>query len=139
MKPIITSFVSGIIFALGLSISGMTNPEKVKGFLDVFGHWDISLAFVMVGAIGLNFFSFKKVTSKKPLFSDTHFLPTKNDVDTRLILGASIFGIGWGILGICPGPGIVNLVTLNSNAILFVISMTIGMLIFKLLEKVKIL
>lgn len=139
MKSIITSFTSGIIFSIGLSISGMTNPGKVKGFLDVFGNWDISLAFVMIGAIGLNFFTFKKITNKKPLFSDDHFLPTKKDIDRRLILGSSIFGIGWGLLGICPGPGIVNLVTLNSNAILFVISMTSGMLAFKLLEKVRLL
>ena len=139
MKSIIISFVSGVIFAAGLSISGMTNPEKVKGFLDVFGNWDISLAFVMIGAIGLNFFSFKKVTKKKPLFSSSHFLPTKNEIDKRLILGASIFGIGWGLLGICPGPGIVNLVTMDSNALLFVVSMTIGMFVFKVLEKVRVL
>lgn len=139
MKQVITSFVSGTIFAVGLSVSGMTNPEKVKGFLDIFGNWDVSLAFVMIGAIGLNFFSFSKITRKKPLFSDSHFLPVKNDIDKRLILGASIFGIGWGLLGICPGPGIVNLVTLNSNAVLFVVSMTIGMFIFKLLEKARLL
>ncbi|ATH06813.1 YeeE/YedE family protein [Halobacteriovorax marinus] len=139
MKSIIVSFASGIIFAVGLSVSGMTNPDKVKGFLDIFGNWDISLAFVMIGAIGFNFFSFKKITKKKPLFSDSHFLPTKSDIDKRLILGASIFGIGWGLLGICPGPAIVNLVTLNTNAVLFVASMTIGMFIFKLIEKARVL
>ena len=139
MKSILISFTSGLIFAIGLSVSGMTNPNKVKGFLDIFGNWDISLAFVMIGAIGLNFFSFKKISKKKPLCSDSHFLPTRNDIDLRLILGSAMFGLGWGLLGICPGPGIVNLVTLNSNSILFVVSMTFGMAVFKILEKVKLL
>lgn len=135
MKSLITSFLSGIIFAIGLVISGMTNPEKVKGFLDILGNWDISLAFVMVGAIFLNFFTFRKITKNKPLFANTHFLPERNDIDLKLILGATLFGIGWGLLGICPGPGIVNLVTLDTNAIIFVLSMTTGMFIFKLFEK----
>lgn len=137
MKSIITSFLSGIIFAIGLVVSGMTNPEKVKGFLDILGNWDISLAFVMVGAIFLNFFTFRKITRNKPLFANTHFLPERNDFDLKLILGATLFGIGWGLLGICPGPGIVNLVTLDTNAIIFVLSMTTGMFIFKLFEKAK--
>lgn len=135
MKALIISFISGIIFAIGLSVSGMVNPEKVKGFLDIFGNWDISLAFVMIGAIGLNFFSFKVITKRKPVCSDSHQLPTNNTVDKRLITGAALFGAGWGLLGICPGPGIVNLVTLNSNAFLFVISMSVGMGIFKVLEQ----
>lgn len=139
MKSLLLSFISGLIFASGLSLSGMTNPEKVKGFLDIFGDWDISLAFVMIGAIGLNFFSFKSVVKRKPLYSESHYLPSVQDLDLKLILGASLFGFGWGLLGVCPGPGIVNLATLDSNAVLFVISMTTGMAIFKGLEKAKIL
>jgi len=138
MKSIMISFLSGLIFAAGLSISGMTNPEKVIGFLDLFGNWDASLAFVMIGAISLNFFTFKKITQKKPLYSDSHSLPTKSNIDLKLFLGAALFGMGWGILGICPGPAIVNLVTLDSNAILFVISMTAGMSLFKILDKLKV-
>lgn len=137
MKSIIVSFISGLIFAAGLSISGMTNPQKVKGFLDIFGNWDISLAFVMVGAISLNFFSFKKIINKKPLYSNSHTIPTKSDIDLSLVLGAIIFGTGWGLLGICPGPAIVNLATLNKNSILFVISMTAGMALFKIFDKLK--
>ena len=134
MKSALISFTSGIIFSIGLTISGMINPDKVKGFLDIFGKWDYSLAFVMIGAIGLNFLTFRVVTRRKPLCSDKHFLPTNNSLDKKLIAGAVIFGIGWGLVGICPGPGLVNFITLNPKAILFVVSMTAGMGVFKILE-----
>lgn len=134
MKAQAISLTSGILFSIGLVISGMVNPDKVRGFLNIFGDWDPSLAFVMIGAIGLNFFSFKFVTKKKPLCAESHSLPTKKDIDTKLIMGAALFGIGWGLLGICPGPGIVNLVTLNINAIIFVFSMLIGMTVFKIAD-----
>lgn len=137
MKPLILSFISGLIFALGLSVSGMTDPSKVKGFLDLLGDWDPSLAFVMVGAIGLNFFSFKKVTKSKPFFADKHQLPLARDIDTRLVLGASLFGLGWGLLGICPGPALVNIATLSKEALLFVVSMTVGMSLFKIFNVQK--
>jgi uncharacterized membrane protein YedE/YeeE len=139
MKSLLTSFVSGIIFAVGLSISGMTDPMKVKGFLDIFGDWDVALAFVMIGAIGFNFFAFKVIKKGKPLFSASHSLPSRKDIDSKLILGSALFGVGWGLVGICPGPAIVNLATLEANAIVFVVSMSAGMLIFKLLEKLGVL
>lgn len=135
MKAQIISLVSGIIFAIGLTISGMINPEKVRGFLDIFGNWDYSLVLVMIGAIVFNFFSFKILTKRKPLCAESHYLPTNNKIDKRLIIGAALFGSGWGLLGICPGPGIVNLVSLQPNAILFVFSMTVGMGLFKLIDK----
>ena len=135
MIALIISFASGAIFAVGLSISQMINPYRVKGFLDIFGNWDYSLAFVMAGAVLFNLFAFKFIKSKKPLCSEAHFWPEKKDVDKRLIVGAVLFGVGWGLIGICPGPAIVNLVTLKKEAFIFVLSMIAGMYLFKLSEK----
>lgn len=131
MTANLISLFSGIIFAIGLSISGMINPQKVIGFLDIFGQWDYSLVFVMGGAVGFNYFSFKYLTNKQPYCGGDHFLPQKKELDKRLIIGAALFGIGWGLIGICPGPGLVNLVTLNSDIFLFVGAMLVGMLTFK--------
>ncbi len=135
MLAIVFSLLSGIGFAIGLVISGMTNPKKVIGFLDIFGAWDYSLAFVMVGAIGTSFFLFRYFVKRNPVCGGEHFLPTKTEVDKKLITGSAMFGIGWGLTGICPGPGIVNLVTRNSNALIFVGSMIVGMIIYQIAEK----
>ncbi|PIK16418.1 DUF6691 family protein [Halobacteriovorax sp. JY17] len=135
MKAQIISLVSGILFAIGLSISGMINPEKVRGFLDILGDWDYSLVFVMLGAVSFNYFSFKYLKTKKPICADTHFLPKSSKVDKQLISGAVLFGAGWGLLGICPGPAIVNLVTLNSSIIIFILAMLVGMGAYKVYEK----
>jgi uncharacterized protein len=130
----ILSFLSGIGFAIGLVISGMTNPDKVIGFLNVFGKWDYSLVFVMVGAISITFLLFKVLIKRKPIVGNEHFLPTKKEIDKKLLIGSSLFGIGWGIVGICPGPGIVNLVTLDISVILFLVSLLGGMILFKFTE-----
>ena len=132
---ILVSFISGLIFAIGLVVSGMTDPAKVIGFLDLFGEWDFALAFVMGGAVVFNFFSFKLLKNKKPLCSTQQFLPSKKHADRNLVLGAILFGVGWGISGICPGPALVNLVTFTPSSIIFVISMLVGMGLFKILEK----
>tara|TARA_Y100000590_G_scaffold281237_1_gene316016 strand:- start:48562 stop:48978 length:417 start_codon:yes stop_codon:yes gene_type:complete len=128
------SFISGIIFALGLVISGMTNPDKVIGFLDITGNWDYSLMFVMIGAISVTFVMFKVLTKKKPYCGEEHFLPTKKEVDKKIIIGSALFGIGWGMTGVCPGPGFVNLATNESAAFLFIISLLVGMILFKFTE-----
>ncbi len=128
----IISFISGVLFSVGLVISGMTNPKKVIGFLDIFGEWDYSLAFVMIGAILVNFLVFTFVKKETPVCGDGFSLPTKSSIDWKLITGSALFGIGWGIVGICPGPGIVNLTSLSSDFVLFVGSMMTGMFIFKL-------
>lgn len=128
MAPFLISLISGIVFAIGLSISGMINPHKVKGFLDVFGNWDYSLVFVMGGAVVFNFISFKILSQKKPLCADEHFWPNKKEVDRKLIIGSALFGIGWGLVGICPGPALVNLIKLDEKIFVFVISMVVGML-----------
>ncbi|OUR95632.1 YeeE/YedE family protein [Halobacteriovorax marinus] len=132
----IISLLSGIIFAIGLGISGMVNPQKVIGFLDLFGNWDYALAFVMGGAVVFNLITFKFIIKKnKPVFASELKLPTSNLIDKKLILGSIMFGAGWGIIGMCPGPAIVNLVLLDSVVITFVLSMTGGMLVHKLISK----
>lgn len=136
MKNII-GLIGGIIFAIGLVVSGMTNPEKVIGFLDIFGEWDYSLAFVMGGAVMVNLLFFTFILKRKPLFNEEHALPTVFHVDKALVLGSALFGIGWGLVGICPGPGIVNLVTFEPIAIIFVLSLYVGMIVHKGYLKIK--
>ena len=136
MKSFVLALVAGMTFAFGLVVSGMTNPAKVLGFLDILGHWDYSLMFVMVGAIVFNFISFRMLTKRdKPFFSEQWYLPSNLKIDKRLFLGSAMFGIGWGIMGVCPGPGLVNLVTLQPAALQFVLSMLVGMYLFSLTEK----
>jgi uncharacterized membrane protein YedE/YeeE len=115
----------------------MSNPEKVLGFLDIFGHWDYSLLFVMGGAVGVNFFTFKFLIKRNPICAPKHFLPTKTIIDKQLLIGSALFGIGWGILGFCPGPAIVNLVTLKPTILVFLTFMFIGMYIHSLSIKAK--
>lgn len=132
----IISFVLGFIFSIGLSISGMVNPNKVIGFLDLLGDWDPDLIFVMGGAAGLNFITFRFVLKRpNPLIEQSFNLPSSTIVDSRLVIGSILFGIGWGIGGICPGPGIANLFTLKAEPIVFVAFMIIGMLSFKWFDK----
>ena len=116
MKKILY-FISGSIFGIGLIVSGMSNPQKVLSFLDIFGNWDPSLMFVMVGAISITAIYFI-VTKNKSI---------KQNTDKKLLLGSSIFGIGWGLVGICPGPAIVVLGSTNIKGIIFVIALLIGM------------
>jgi hypothetical protein len=135
MKKIIISFVAGIIFAIGLVISGMTNPHVVLGFLDVLGQWNPSLSFVMIGAVAFNLISFHFIQKIKAPFCSSQFdFPQKKNIDTPLVLGSIFFGIGWGIMGVCPGPGIVNIVTLHPQALIFVLCLVIGMVLFKIMK-----
>lgn len=135
MKNIIT-FSAGFIFGLGLIISGMTNPAKVTGFLDLAGHWDPSLAFVMAGAITVAFFAFKKAESKgTTVFGESIQLPAKTDITKELIIGSMLFGAGWGLAGFCPGPAIVALGAGYQQALIFVIAMLAGMLAHEYLYK----
>ncbi|MCC7460098.1 MAG: YeeE/YedE family protein [Proteobacteria bacterium] len=121
-------FLSGLLFSMGLFISGMTNPEKVLSFLDITGNWDPTLAFVMVGAIVPTFILYRVVFRRSsPVFGSSFDLPTKRELDHRLILGAIVFGIGWGMSGVCPGPGIANVFAGNWGFLLFVGAMLLGM------------
>ncbi len=130
------AFAAGLIFAVGLALSGMTQPSKVIGFLDVAGAWDPSLAFVMVGAIAVYFVTSRWVLARpKPLVEPCFHVPTKTRIDPRVVAGSAIFGIGWGLAGYCPGPGIVSVGSLSSDAITFVLSMSFGMLVFEAMNR----
>ena len=125
------SFVAGLVFAVGLGISGMTDPRKVIAFLDVTGHWDPSLAFVMVGAIAVNMtVAWRALRSARPLWADAFALPVKKTIDARLLVGAALFGLGWGAAGYCPGPAVVALAGLSASAFIFVGAMLAGMAAF---------
>lgn len=137
MKGTLIAFLAGVMFAVGLVVSGMTNPEIVTGFLDIFGEWNYSLAFVMGGALLVNVIAFKVILSKpKPLCETQHYLPTNKLVDKKLVVGSILFGVGWGALGVCPGPGLVNLMTFEPTAVGFIVSMLVGMEIFNWTKKV---
>jgi uncharacterized membrane protein YedE/YeeE len=131
----IISLLVGFMFAIGLGVSGMTQVQVVRGFLDITGDWNMNLLGVMIGAIFIHALLFLLIKKRASPLLDTKFhLPTKKDLDVNLILGSALFGIGWGWTGICPGPGLVALVTGNLNIIVFVLFMIFGMVIFKLVE-----
>jgi len=125
---IIAVFLSGLLFSFGLIVSGMTNPANVIGFLDIFGNWNVSLAFVMVGGIAVTSIGFRLLkTLDKPLFAMSFAMPTRNDIDRPLVTGAALFGVGWGLVGLCPGPAITALVIAPEAALIFFVSMLVGM------------
>ena len=135
--PSLTAFFSGLIFGIGLIIAGMTDTEKVLGFLDLAGSWDPSLALVMGGAIFVGFFAFRSAAGRTSTLLGTPFtLPkTEQRLDPQLIWGSILFGTGWGLAGFCPGPALASLLTGGSKAIIFVIAMLAGMLVFTLQER----
>jgi len=128
-KPLqlLFALVSGILFGLGLAVSGMVNPAKVLGFLDLAGAWDPTLAFVMAGALLVTTPAFRYILKRPtPWFGPSFALPTKTDLEPRLIIGAALFGVGWGLAGLCPGPAITDLVTGRATIALFVVAMLAG-------------
>ena len=137
MQMLVT-YLAGVIFGVGLCISGMNRPEKVLGFLDIAGLWDPSLAFVMAGAIGVAFFAFRlAATRARAWLGDPMRLPTSTTVDRRLLAGSAIFGLGWGLAGVCPGPGIVDLGFFDPRAAVFVVAMLAGMVAEGFVARVK--
>lgn len=135
-KQRLVFLVTGLLFGAGLSISGMVLPEKVGGFFDVVGHWDPSLAFVMIGAIAVHMpFVWWAKRREKSLLGDAMQLPKRQDIDKRLVGGALLFGVGWGIAGVCPGPAIVDLVTLSPGIMVFVGAMVLGMVAEQAFER----
>lgn len=130
---ILSTLIAGLIFGTGLILSGMANPIKVQNFLDFFGSWDPSLALVMGGAILVTMPGFWLVQKrKKPFFNNVFNLPTRTDFDFRLLAGAAIFGIGWGLGGFCPGPAVTSLSLAAKGTLVFVPAMLIGMAAAKL-------
>jgi uncharacterized membrane protein YedE/YeeE len=135
-KNAMAAFVVGFIFAIGLGVAGMTQPQKVVGFLDLFGNWDPSLIFVMAGAIAVHFVTYRVIRKRNsPLFAMQWHVPTKTEITPTLVIGAVIFGIGWGLAGFCPGPAVTALASLSVKPLVFLISMVLGMLLFRGLDK----
>jgi uncharacterized membrane protein YedE/YeeE len=126
----LASFGCGLIFGVGLLISGMTQPAKVLGFLDVLGQWDPTLAFVMAGAVGASSLGYAIVRqTKRPALAMKHLWPTRTDIDRSLVAGSVLFGIGWGLVGLCPGPALENLASLSLPVTVFVLAMVAGMIV----------
>ncbi|MCO4762768.1 MAG: YeeE/YedE family protein [Myxococcales bacterium] len=137
-KQRIASFVAGLIFAVGLGVSGMTQPHKVVGFLDVIGDWDPSLVFVMLGAIGFNAVALRLITRRdKPLLNAEFFIPSRRDLTPRLVIGSAMFGVGWGMAGYCPGPALVTSSTGATQALIFVAAMIVGIQGERLFEALR--
>lgn len=127
MNRIIIALISGILFGAGLVLSQMVNPEKVQGFLDLFGNWDPSLILVMGGAVAVTLVTSRFILKRKtPIFADRFYMAMKSNIDGRLVLGAVLFGMGWGLSGYCPGPGLVNAMINPSEAIVFIPALIIG-------------
>ena len=136
MKNNAAALVVGILFAIGLGLSGMTRPEKVFGFLDVFGNWDASLIFVMAGAVTVHLIAFRFIVRRKsPLFSPQWHLPTKKEITFPLIAGSFLFGVGWALAGYCPGPALTSLSSFQIRPYIFFVSMILGMVLFRLIDR----
>ena len=127
---IIAPFLCGLMFGAGLLISGMAQPTKVLGFLDIFGAWDPSLAVVMAAALAVSVPGFRLAGhSSRPWLARQYFWPSKSGIDLPLVSGAALFGIGWGLVGFCPGPALESLATLSPGVIVFVVAMAAGMIV----------
>lgn len=138
MKANLFAYVAGLVFGVGLLVSGMTQPAKVLGFLDVLGGWDPSLGFVMGGAIAVHLLAYRLVPRLgKPLWAGSFAIPTRRDIDGRLVLGAALFGAGWGLGGYCPGPALTAAVSGASSTLIVTGSMLAGMWGFSLWEAAR--
>ncbi|MGJ0486106.1 MAG: DUF6691 family protein [Methylomicrobium sp.] len=137
MKTQLIAFISGILFGIGLALSHMINPNKVLNFLDITGHWDPSLLFVMIGAVSVAMIAFRFILKRSaPLWSPSFQLPLKKSIDQRLIVGAAIFGIGWGMSGYCPGPSVTGLSLFSSESVIMVLTIYLGFFVsHRLLDK----
>lgn len=136
MKASLAALLAGVLFGIGLAVSGMLIPDKVLNFLDIAGHWDPSLALVMGGALAITIPGYYLVTKRaRPVFADTFSLPTNRDIDAKLLTGAALFGLGWGLSGLCPAPALVNITTAFVDVLAFVGAMLVGMLGHKVMHK----
>ena len=137
MAQIIAALAAGSLFGLGLTLSRMIDPAKVLGFLDIAGNWDPSLALVLAGATGTAAIGFRLVLGRRtaPLFAESFDLPNSREIDRRLVAGAAIFGVGWGLVGLCPGPAIADFTLAFLPVAIFVIAMLAGMALFKMMDR----
>jgi uncharacterized membrane protein YedE/YeeE len=132
---LVVCFAVGLVFAWGLGISGMTQPARVIGFLDVFGAWDPTLLMVMGGAVGVHFLFYRWMSRRSsPLLAPRFHLPQRRELTPSLFVGAFVFGTGWGLAGYCPGPSIVSAVSLDHRPVIFVLSMLAGMLVYRFFD-----
>jgi uncharacterized protein len=135
MARILTGLAAGLLFGVGLAVSEMINPAKVLNFLDILGHWDASLALVMVGAVATAAIGYRlALRRERPLFEGAFMLPTRQDVDARLLAGSALFGIGWGLGGYCPGPALSGLAFGALETIVFVAAMAVGMIVWRMMS-----
>lgn len=139
MRQVLAALGSGLLFGLGLTVSRMVDPAKVLGFLDIAGNWDPSLALVLVGATGPAAIGFRLILGRRsaPLFAETFSLPTARAIDPRLVIGAAIFGVGWGLVGLCPGPSLAGLGLAFRPVSVFVAAMLVGMAGFELMGRLR--
>lgn len=136
MRHTLLSGLAGALFGVGLLVAGMTRPSKVVAFLDVTGNWDPSLAFVMMGAIAVHFVAYRFLPRvPSPWLGGRFAIPTRTDIDLRLVAGAALFGLGWGLGGYCPGPAVVSVATGATDALVFFGSMLAGMALFQIVDK----
>jgi len=134
-KLSISSFIAGALFSVGLAVSGMTMPTKVVGFLNFFGAWDPSLMGVMGGGILVAFVVFRRLRGwEHPLFASAFDIPDRSDITPSLITGSAMFGVGWGLMGYCPGPAVTSVVTGKPDVLLFVVAMVAGMLLHRVVS-----
>jgi uncharacterized membrane protein YedE/YeeE len=138
MKRNVVAFASGLLFAVGLVVAGMTRPSKVIAFLDFTGDWDPSLAFVILGALAVHVVVVRWTSTRSaPVLAPSFQIPPKREVDVALIAGAALFGVGWGLAGYCPGPAVASLTSAASSTIAFLVSMAAGMGVFAAVESVR--
>ena len=136
MRTIVAALISGLLFGVGLAVSQMIDPRKVLGFLDIgaipSGGWDPSLAFVMAGALGIAAIGFRAATRRERAFDGSAFAPPRREIEARLVIGSLIFGVGWGLVGFCPGPAVASLAFAAPKSFLFVAAMLAGMAAYRL-------
>lgn len=139
VRRLLPPLISGALFGAGLTLSGMTNPVRVRGFLDTFGDWDPTLAFVMGGAVIVMAVAWRiQARMQRPVFGEKFSLPDRKDLDPRLLGGAVLFGIGWGIAGLCPGPALASLALAPATVLPFVAAMVVGMALQEFLSRRKV-
>ncbi len=129
---LLSALIAGLLFGAGLALSGMVNPAKVVNFFDIAGSWDASLIFVMAGALAVTLSGYRLVLRRQsPLYASGFSLPTAKDIDRRLVGGAALFGLGWGLAGLCPGPAVASLTTMSIEPVIFIAAMGFGMVLVR--------